>query len=254
VSATTPTDGAAPLRARDLGRTGVLALVWAIAPALATVAIVTWLGPSAGWFRELGALGPLVYVALFALAAGLGLAPTYSPSFLAGWTFAFGTGFAVACAALLGAASLGYLVARRVAAGEVEVLLARFPKAAAVRRELVGRSPLASGGVVALLRVPPNSPFSLSNLALGASRVDFAPFLVGSLVGIAPRTAVYVGLGSAAAAGGAEDLGSALEVGSRWPLVVGGVVSLLVVLHVLGRMAQRALDRIARDGASEPAP
>lgn len=242
------------LRIADLGRTGVLALVWAIAPALATLAIVAFLGDVAAWFDGLGSAAPFVYVALFATAAGLGLAPTYSPSFLAGWIFGFGTGFGVALAALLGAASVGYFVARSVSSNEVARLLERFPKAEAVRRELVGRGPLASAGVVALLRVPPNSPFSLSNLALGAARVAFAPFAAGSIVGIAPRTAVYVGLGAAAASNGATDLGEALAVGKQWPLVVAGVVLLLVVLHVLGRIAQRALDRIARESAATPLP
>jgi uncharacterized membrane protein YdjX (TVP38/TMEM64 family) len=254
VSAPEGTDSGPNLRFADLGRTGVLALVWAIAPALATLAIVAFLGEIAAWFDGLGSAAPFVYVALFASAAGLGLAPTYSPSFLAGWIFGFATGFPVALFALLGAATLGYAVARGVSSREVEKLLARFPKAEAVRRELVGRGPLASAGVVALLRVPPNSPFSLSNLALGAARVAFAPFAAGSIVGIAPRTAVYVGLGAAAASNGATDLGEALSVGKQWPLVVAGVVLLLVVLHVLGRMAQRALDRIAREGAATPLP
>ncbi|MEZ5977885.1 MAG: VTT domain-containing protein [Planctomycetota bacterium] len=229
---------------RDLGRTGVLAILWALLPALSTIFLVVYLGDVSAWFASRGALGAVLYAVAFAAASGAGLAPTYSLSFLAGWTFAFGGGYGVALGALLGAAGLGFAIAHVVSARHARTLVARFPRAEAVRADLVGRGPWRAGLVVALLRVPPNSPFSLTNLALGVSGVSVLPYLVGSLAGLAPRTAVYVAAGAVAAADGAESLGEALERGPGWPVLVVSVVLVLVVLNVIGKMAQRALDRI----------
>lgn len=238
-------------RVQDLGRTGVLAVLWTIMPALSTIFVVAYLGEVSDVFEAQGAAGPWWYALAFAVVAGLGLAPTYSLSFLAGWAFGFALGTTSALVALLGAALVGFAIAHRVSAAHARELIARFPKAEAVRHALVGRGALRGGGVVALLRVPPNSPFSLTNLVLGTSGIRTAPYAIGTLLGLAPRTAVYVGMGAAAAAGGAEDLGEALADGPGWPVLVVGVVLVIVVLDLIGRIARRALEQITdEDGAS----
>lgn len=237
----------AGFRVQELGRTGVLAVLWTIMPALSTIFLVAYLGDLSDWFVGRGANGPLLFGAAFALAAGLGFAPTYSLSFLAGWAFGFELGMATALGALLGAALVGFAVAHMVSSTHARTLIGRYPKAEAVRRALVGRGPVRSTGVVALLRVPPNSPFSLTNLVLGASGVGTVPYVVGSLAGLTPRTAVYVGLGAAAAADGAQDLGEALSSGPGWPVIVGGIVLVLIVLNLIGKIAQRALESITAE-------
>ncbi|QDU84174.1 SNARE associated Golgi protein [Planctomycetes bacterium Pla163] len=238
---------ATAFRVQDLGRTGVLAVVWTIMPALSTIFLVAYLGDLSDWFVAQGANGPLLYGAAFAIVAGLGFAPTYSLSFLAGWAFGFGVGTTTALGALLGAALVGFVVAHLVSSAHARSLIGRYPKAEAIRRALVGRGAWRSAGVVALLRVPPNSPFSLTNLVLGASGVGALPYVFGSLAGLAPRTAIYVGLGAAAAADGAQDLGEALSNGPGWPVVVGGIVVVLVVLNLIGKIAQRALESITAE-------
>lgn len=236
-------------RVQDLGRTGVLAVLWTITPALSTIFLVAYLGEVSATFAGFGASGAWLYALAFATVAGIGLAPTYSLSFLAGWTFGFAIGMGSALVALLGAALVGFAIARRVSAEQARELIARYPKAEAVRHALVGRGAVRGGGVVALLRVPPNSPFSLTNLVLGTSGIAVGPYTLGTLLGLAPRTAVYVGMGAAASAGGAQDLGEALKDGPGWPVLVVGVVLVLVVLDLLGRMARRALEQITEDDA-----
>jgi len=241
-------------RVQDLGRTGVLAVLWTITPALSTIFVVAYLGEVSDAFEARGAWGPWLYALAFAVVAGVGLAPTYSLSFLSGWAFGFWTGTASALVALLGAALVGFAIAHRVSAAHARELVARFPKAEAVRHALVGRGALRGGGVVALLRVPPNSPFSLTNLVLGTSGIRTAPYAIGTLLGLAPRTAVYVGMGAAAAAGGAEDLGEALAGGPGWPVLVVGVVLVIVVLDQIGRIARRALEQITEADGAPGAP
>lgn len=237
----------AAFRVQDLGRTGVLAVLWTVTPALSTIFLVAYLGDVSTWFASFGTAAPWLFAAAFAVVAGLGLAPTYSLSFLAGWTFGFWFGSASALVALLGAALVGFAIAHRVSAAHARGLIARFPKAEAVRLSLVDRGALRGGAVVALLRVPPNSPFSLTNLVLGTSGIRTAPYTIGTLLGLAPRTAVYVGMGAAGAASGAKDLGEALAEGPGWPVIVAGVVLVIVVLDQIGRMARRALEQITAE-------
>ena len=98
--------------------------------------------------------------------------------------------------------------------------------------------------VVTLVRIPPNSPFALSNGAMAAARVPIGAYLVGTLVGLAPRTAVAVRAGSHL---------STLDFSRRDALgsaAVTIVVSMLV-LGILGWFARRALDAALAEQARD---
>ena len=93
--------------------------------------------------------------------------------------------------------------------------------------------------VVALLRIPPASPFALANFVLAAARVSLGEYVLGTLIGIAPRTALTTFAGA-----GLEQLRFD-NVQDRW-MVVAGVVATIVVCVVLGILANRALRRVAK--------
>jgi uncharacterized membrane protein YdjX (TVP38/TMEM64 family) len=95
---------------------------------------------------------------------------------------------------------------------------------------------------VTLLRVPPASPFAFANFALAAARTPLTEYTFGTLVGIAPRTAV-----AAFAAAGLEQLN--LKQASQPWVVVAGIVVTLVVCVVLGIFANRALQQVTREKA-----
>jgi len=88
--------------------------------------------------------------------------------------------------------------------------------------------------VVALLRVPPNGPFAMTNLLLAATQVRWAPYLIGSMLGLTPRVAAAVIVGASLSQ---LDLRH-LERGGSAYLSIG--ISLAVVI-VLGWIANRAL-------------
>ena len=114
-------------------------------------------------------------------------------------------------------------------------LLAERPAWLAVRDALVGRSWWKTVLVVTLIRLPPNSPFALSNATLAAARVPIGAYLVGTLIGLAPRTAVAVRAGAHL---------SALDFSQRdaFGSAVVAIGLSLLVLGVLGWLARRALD------------
>jgi uncharacterized membrane protein YdjX (TVP38/TMEM64 family) len=130
-----------------------------------------------------------------------------------------------------------------VSKDRVEELIEGNPKARAIRDALVGQGPWRTLLVVALLRLPPNSPFALANLVMATTGVPLPAFLAGTLLGMLPRTAVAVALAAAAAATGAEDIQTFVRHGGPW-LLAAGVAGGMAVLGVVGAIARRALRRV----------
>jgi uncharacterized membrane protein YdjX (TVP38/TMEM64 family) len=90
------------------------------------------------------------------------------------------------------------------------------------------------------------------NLAFASARVAPLPFLLGTTLGLSPRTLVYVWMGAAGSATGAEGLGSLLaRRGGLWQIGLGLGLTLLV-LYILQRLAQAALQRTLRPAELRP--
>jgi uncharacterized membrane protein YdjX (TVP38/TMEM64 family) len=239
---------------RDLGRAGALGLVWAVLPGILGVTLLASIGTVSDWLVARGPWGLPIYSLAFAASAGLGLLPTYAQAILGGWVFGLALGFPAALLGFTLAALVGYLLARWVAGDSLERLLARDRRLLVVRDALVrerhGRTLL----VTALLRIPPTSPFSLMNLAFASARVAVGPFLLGTTFGLAPRTLVYVWMGAAGAKTGAHGLGElAKNSKGLWQLALGIGLTLLV-LTLLQRMAQKALERTLGSSPTQPDP
>jgi uncharacterized membrane protein YdjX (TVP38/TMEM64 family) len=229
--------------ARALGPTGLLGVAWTAAPAVCGTLLLASLGPVSEWLLYHRPLGLAVFTIVFVLGAGLGLLPTYAQSILGGWVFGVPLGLPAALVGFTGGGLLGYQVARRVSKDRVEELIERNPRACAIRDALVGRGPWRTLLVVALLRLPPNSPFALTNLVMATTGVPLPAFVAGTLLGMLPRTAVAVALAAAAAATGAEDIQTFVRHRGPW-LLAAGVVGGMAVLGVVGAIARRALRHV----------
>lgn len=144
---------------------------------------------------------------------------------------------------------VGYVVARTVSRRRVERLIDENPKAKAVREALLGHGPLRTTAIVALIRVPPNSPFALTNLAMAASGVKLFPYVVGTALGMAPRTFAAVWL-AVQAAGRGDDLVDVVKSKDLWQIVVM-IVATVIVLGVIGHISKRALEKVS-DGQPKP--
>ncbi len=237
---------------REAGPAGVLAILWAILPGVLGITLLVQLGPVADWMEAHPSLGLALYAFAFAATAGLGLLPTYAQAFLGGWVFGLGLGLPAALFGFTLAAAVGYGVAKWISGERVRGMIAKHAQAQAIRDDLVGSGFGRTLLVVSLLRVPPTSPFSLTNLAMAATGVSLWPYLLGTTLGMAPRTVVYVAMGAAGSGSGADDLGELLSDGQgKWMAIVG-VVLMLVVFQVLQRMAAKALERVRVELPREP--
>lgn len=221
---------------RRLGPVGVLALIAATLPAIGGFAVVGTMGKTAPWLEAHTPESFAVYIAVVAVMAGLALLPTYAQSIVAGAAFGVVRGTGAALAAIVGGAVIGFAIARRASGDRVTQLIAEQPKWNAVYKALLGGGFGRTLGIVTLLRVPPNSPFAITNLVLASTGVSWPIYLIGTLVGIAPRTAaaVFVGAGI-------------MGEGSLALRIIGIAVTVVVVV-LIGVIAQRAVARIT--GAS----
>lgn len=233
-----PERGAAPPgRLRRLGPTSVLTLVSIFVPPLGMLLFVSHLNEVAEPLRHSG-WGPLICVAVFTLVGGLSLLPTVVLSVFAGWAFGFATGYATALLGFAGAAYLGYRISRATAGRNVVEAVEADPRWRAVHRALLGGGWGRTFGIVALLRLPTVPPFGATTVALAALNVRAWPFLLGTVVGVMPRTAGYVWLAATTLKTFDPHAADSWAMPAVW---TGVTVAVLAVVTVLARRALRTL-------------
>lgn len=225
---------------RKLGPAGYLAVVWTTLPIVGSILLWVKMGTIGGWLRDNGSLGIALYVLIFVCSAGFGLLPTYAQAILAGWAFGVAVGVPAAIAGVTGAAMVGYVAARAASRDRAERLIAENIKARAIKDALIGHGFWKSLGMVTLLRLPINSPFALTNLVMASAGVSKIVFLIGTAVGMAPRTALAVYL-----AAGVQELSKDAvdDAKPRW-VTITAIVSAVVVFGFVAWIANRAVQRV----------
>ncbi len=226
------------------GLAGPLALAALALPPIGGFVLIGYMKSIAEYLRTHQESGPAIYSAAFALLAGLALLPTYAQSALGGYAFGMRIGVAAALAGFVGAAVIGYEIARRASGDRVMKTIESRPQWKAVREAFIsgriGGGFLKSLGIVTLLRLPPNSPFAISNLVMASVRVPRLAYILGTLIGMAPRTAAAVWVGTRA-----HELTSRTDLKEATPvwLVVVGIATAIIVLGIIGALANRAIRR-----------
>ena len=248
--ATTTTDAPAKPPSRigaALGRSGPVALLAVALPVSGSLAAMA-IGPFvAVWLRGQGWWGVVLFTVTFIVLGGLALAPTYSTSLIAGWTFGFRVGFPAVVIGTVGGAVVGYVIARRVAQRRVDETFAQHPKWDVVRRALAEERPLKTLWIVFLLRLSPVLPFGTTNILMATTGVPLMIYFVGTLLGLMPRLGLV-----ALAAAGAERLD--FDTAQSWWMLAGGLVATGICIAVLAVIGKHALERATRQRAPVIAP
>lgn len=239
-----------PLMAR-LGAAGPLAIAWAVLPVLGSLVLFAHADEVRTFFDRQGSAGWLIFAGLFAVLSGFALLPTYAQSGMAGFIFKVTLGAPAAVLGCVGGSLIGYAIARWVSGDKVVAVIEANPKWRAIRDALVGTkiTPWRLLGTVILLRLPPNSPFAMTNLAMAATRVPLGLYLLGTAIGIAPRTilAAYFGMGVEKAF--SKDAWSAAL--PPW-VFYGGIGLALIVVIIIGQIATKAVERLGTAPVDAP--
>jgi uncharacterized membrane protein YdjX (TVP38/TMEM64 family) len=162
-------------------------------------------------------MAPLAFLALHVVASLL-FVPRTLLALVAGLAFGMWWGTLWAAVGSVVGAVTGFLVARYVGGGAID---------ATSRARLAGPlGRVARGGwrAVAMIRLIPVIPHSLTNYALGLTRLRLAPYALGSLLGQLPLTIAYADLGAAG--------GRAMRGSGGWlvPTVIGAAALALSAL------------------------
>jgi uncharacterized membrane protein YdjX (TVP38/TMEM64 family) len=189
------------------------------------------LGGLDDWIKSLGAFGPLAFILIY-IAATVAMIP--GTVLTAGAGVLFGSALGVVCvsvASTLGA-SFCFLIARYFARDTVAGWLSGRKGFQRLDR-LTERQGWV---IVAVTRLVPLFPFNLLNYGFGLTRVRFWTYALGSWAFMLPGTILYVV--------GGDAIKTAIKEGRMpWGLA-GVVVSIVVVLAIVGRSAQRRLKQV----------
>ena len=193
------------------------------------------------WILELGAWGPVVFIALYAVAV-VAAVPASVLTIAAGAMFGSVLGVAsVSVASTLGAA-LAFAIARWFARDSVARWLGDNERFAALDRMTAEHGAI----MVAITRLVPIFPFTLLNYGFGLTGVRFGTYVVWSWLCLLPGTILYVV--------GADAVTKGLAEGRvPWSLV-GVVVAVAIGLTLVVRRARRSLkntepDQLIEQGA-----
>jgi len=206
-----------------------LALAWRFLP------LAAWLRSLEDRIGSMGNAGLLVYGLVYVVAVLL-FVPGLILTLAAGFLFGFVRGCLLVSAASTIAAALAFLIARHLARDRIERWARRRPEFEAIDRA-VGEN---GWKIVALLRLSPLVPFSLSNYLYGLTSVRFAPYVLTSWLAMIPATLVYVSLGAAGRSVGAGTHRTPAE----WALLAAGLAATVAVTVTVTRVARRELARL----------
>ena len=218
---------------------GLVVLIAGLATAFSVLPIGSWLASFQTWVRALGPAGWVVYALVYAACVTL-FVPASILTLGAGALYGLGVGVGVVLAGATLGATTSFLLARTLLRERVEHMTRGNARFRALDRAIAKEGTK----IVFLVRLAPVFPFTYINYAFGLTGVATTPYVVASLVGMAPATFAYVYIGYAAAhaASGSD--------GARTVVQIVGAVAAIIVTIVVARIATRA---IREAGVEEPA-
>ena len=194
--------------------------------------VASWTKQLEGWISGMGAAGYAAFYAIYVVGALL-FVPGAALTIAGGFLFGLARGTAIVSLAATTAAGLAFLIARHAARRAVEARARKDPRFTAIDKAIGEQG----WKIVALLRLSPAVPFSLSNYFYGLTAIRFWPYLVTSWVAMLPGVALYVYVG---AAGRAAARGEGRTPAENAYLAVGLVATVAVTVY-LTRVARKAL-------------
>jgi uncharacterized membrane protein YdjX (TVP38/TMEM64 family) len=170
---------------------------------------------------------PLVFLVAHVFASLLFI-PRTLLGLVAGLIFGLWWGLIWAALGSVIGAVAGFLVARYVNSGLID--LESLPRLGPI----LLRAEEGGWRAVTMLRLIPVIPHSLSNYALGLTRLSIGGYTLGSFLGQLPMTVAYVSFGAA---------GERMAAGEKswlWPILVGAAALALTILLPRLRKARPA--------------
>jgi len=224
----------------------VLFIAWCVLPLTCGLILLANIDSAHHWLGGEDLNAAMIFAATYAVLTGLGILPTYAATIVGGWVFGVELGFAACAAGYLGGSTIGFGISKLVCSDHVATWIDSRKRWRIIRKTILEENKWKATGIIALIRLSPSGPFAVTNLVLAACGAGWTEFLIGSSVGIAPRTLFACFMAASASATGATDI-QTLAKNQGYLAVIVGVVIFMATLAVIGFIARAALDRALRD-------
>ncbi len=188
--------------------------------------------------RDLGFIGGAVFAGGYALAAAA-LAPATPFPLTAGVLWGGWWGFLVAWSGEVLGACVSFALGRTLLRARAQQLAESYPLVGALD------DAVEEGGMrlLILVRLSPVFPFGVLNYGLGLTRVRARDFVVSTVVGVVPASALLVYAGASLTRVADAITGDTPLGWGEITLSVIGLVASLVAVTMVSRATRRALDR-----------
>lgn len=215
---------------------GLLLLVLLVIWISLRVDLREWTMRAYVWIKELGPMGPLLFVTIYMIMVILVL-PTAFLTLAAGLLYGVFWGSVFVITGISIGAVGAFLIGRYGFSDAFSHYIRNHPKLQAVDTELVHEG----FKIVLLTRLTPLFPGKLSNYFFGVAQFGLRDFFWGTTIGIIPLTFLNVYVGSLA--GNLAALGPDAVARSpvAWIAAVVGVAGAALLLQYLARLTRHAL-------------
>lgn len=221
-------------------------IAWSVLPLTCGLILLANIDSAHHWLGGEDLNAAMIFAASYAVLTGLGILPTYAATIVGGWVFGVELGFSACAAGYLGGSTIGFGISKLVCSDHVATWIDSRKRWRIIRKTILEENKWKATGIIALIRLSPSGPFAVTNLVLAACGAGWTEFLIGSSVGIAPRTLFACFMAASASATGATDI-QTLAKNQGFLAVIVGIVIFIVTLAVIGVIARAALDRALRD-------
>lgn len=213
---------------------GALTLYTVLTPGLGALLLIAtshlWLEP----FTQLGSFKTLLFFSLSCILAGASFIPTHAVSLIAGILFGPLLGPTLALSSVSAAALFGYTIMSRLIGPRLISLLSKKPRAKNIHYQLLKQNPNKTTFFIILLRLSPIMPFAATNLILAGCKTHLVPYLIGSIIGLAPRVIIV-----ALAGVGLNQLD--LSQGTDQRIAIIGFISTLLILAFITKIVKASI-------------
>jgi uncharacterized membrane protein YdjX (TVP38/TMEM64 family) len=211
--------------------------------------VADWLAKIQAYVMNLGAWSAICYPLLYASCNVL-LLPGGVLSLGGGFFFGLWWGFLIVLVGNVGGAAISFWISRTIGRRWLHLRLLRNPKfkalEPAVRRE--------GWKIILLSQLHPLFPTSLLNYLYGLTSIRFRTCMLWVAIGQAPGVLLYVYLGTLGQLGLNLLLGKSHPRAFEYVVWGGGLISLILILSMLGRLALRLLRAMEESPTTECPP
>lgn len=222
---------------KELGKITPIAFVTTFLPMLGAAILLTFASPISEWLRGNWEIGSVIFVLGILIFCGLALLPTNVIGIISGWAFGFTFGILLLMLGIVGAATISFLIHKRMVGDKLTETFEHHPKANAIYKALLAQGFWRTTLLIFLLRLSPAMPFALTNFLMTSARVSLLSFVIGTFFGMLPRSSAVVLVGSGLSVLSFNDP-------QEFWLIIFGIMATIISIIFIGIVSKRALEKL----------